>query len=101
MVRLHRPRPRRGLRGKLTSDPLVIAAGVAAFLGVDPRWVLDSPLDDWPIIRAVLNEGTEQRVKHDEAIAKFNANLAANRIVTGVGKTLNGLMKAWAKAQPS
>lgn len=99
MVRVHRPWPRRGLRGKLKGDPFVTAAGVAAFLGVDPRFVLDSQLEDWPVTLAVLNEATDQRVKHDEGIATYNANLTANRVITGVGKTLNGLMKAWARAQ--
>lgn len=61
--------------------------------------MLDTPLEDWPLTREVLNTAAELKRKHDLDLAKFTAHTTANRTVNGISKTLRRLMAALRAAQ--
>lgn len=61
--------------------------------------MLDTPLEDWPITREVLNVAGEMKRKYDLDLAKYNAHTTANQTVSGVAKTLRKLMTALRAAQ--
>lgn len=72
---------------------------MAVQLGGDPRWVIDSQLEDWPIVRAVLEHAAQEHAKREAALTRYVAHEAANRTVNGISKVLGDLFDTWAKAQ--
>lgn len=94
MERLREARGRRGLVGKLTSDPAVAAAAAAVTLGVDPSWVLDQPLEDLPIVEAILQLAQEQRVKYDEDFAAAIGASTAQKLLPPLAKHITRLAQA-------
>lgn len=65
-------------------------------LGLDPSFVLDTPLDELAIVEAVLNAALERRREYDEGMAAAIATMTANRVVPGLGKHITRLVRALA-----
>lgn len=99
MERLGQARRRRGLVGKLTGDPSVDAAAAAVMLGVDPGWVLDQPVEDLPIVEAILSRASKLRQEYDESFAKAIGAETANRLLPGLAKHITRLAAAIARSR--
>ena len=94
MVRLRRRGSARGLRGKLTSDPGIKVTAAAVVLGIDPRFVLDTPEVDLPIVEAVISVAQNMRRDYDESWARTIANMTAHEVVPPLGKHITRLVRA-------
>jgi hypothetical protein len=68
-------------------------------LGVDPGWVLDQPVEDLPIVQAMLEAASKMRTEYDESFAKAIAAETANRILPGLSKQITRLAAALARSR--
>lgn len=76
------------------------AAAAAVTLGVDIGWVLDQPVEDLPIIEAILQAAQKQRVKYDEDMAEAIGARVAQRLLPPLSKQITRLAAALARARP-
>ncbi len=68
-------------------------------LGIDPGWVLDQPLEDLPMVDAILRRANEKRVQYDESLAEAIAARTAARMVPPLAKHITKLVNALRRAQ--
>lgn len=63
-------------------------------LGVDPTFVLDTDIDDLPIVEATMKRANVLRVEYDEALAKAIGNHVAEKAVPPLAKHITRLIRA-------
>lgn len=63
-------------------------------LGIDPRFVIDTPEVDLPVVEAVISVAQDMRRDYDESWARAIANMTAHEVVPPLGKHITRLVRA-------
>jgi hypothetical protein len=68
-------------------------------LGVDPGWVLDQPVEDLPIVEAILEAASKRRAEYDERLAEAIGAQTAAKLLPGLSKQITRLAAAILRAR--